>query len=408
MRRLKNRKGIFIVLFGLLFMVLMAASAMAIDMSRIWTMRNELQTAADAGALAGAVQMNPPHQRGGPGGQRVIDSATWMAKRNRALYDTVSVESVHAGVWDDAAQTFTDVVNWNNATAVQVTVSHTTNKLIMGALGIATPTIKARAIAWANAPVDNSNCMKPWTMPYTVLMDLVNRRRVLDGTLTGDPDSFTNLTRDFTDYDRQLLGQMSDAERSFTLKMGSGQGLTDPVPGSTMPGNFQAVQLPRHWSAEGTVWPDGTPSPGGGAQEYRSAIEGTQCYPLGVGDILDVKPGDMVGPTLQAVEKENPGDLNYICASIASNGDCMNDGGTAGVDIKTAFHQCLSGCNGATTVTVRMIGSFTLSKMYKTQGNAQQGENWDKAQIVGIFKPLASTGPVGAGPTTIQKIILVR
>jgi hypothetical protein len=405
MRRLKNRKGIFVILFGLLFMVLMAASAMAVDMSRIWTMRNELQTAADAGALAGAVQLNPPHQRNG---NKVTDSVTWMAQLNTALYDRVQVDAVNGGVWDDAAQTFTPVVGFTNATAVEVVVSHGTNKLIMGALGIAAPRVHARAIAWANAPVDNSNCMKPWTMPYTVLMDLVNRRRVADGTLTGDPDSFENLTRDFTDYDRQLLGQMDDGERTFTLKMGSGTGLDDPVPGSAMPGNFQAVQLPRHWSAEGTLWPDGQPSPGGGAQEYREAIEGTHCFPLGVGDILDVKPGDMTGPTIQAVEKENPGDLNYICASIASNGDCMSDGGSPGVDIKTAFHQCLSGCNGASTVTVRMIGAFTLTKMYKTPGNAQQGEFWDKGQIVGIFKPLASTGPVGAGPTTIQKIILVR
>jgi Flp pilus assembly protein TadG len=406
MRRLKNRKGIFIVLFGLLFMVLMAVSAMAVDMSRIWTMRNELQTAADAAALAGAVQLTPPHVRGGGGGN-ITDTATWAAKANTALYDTVSVESVHWGIWDDDAATFT-ASSFTNATAVEVVVKHGTNKLIMGALGIAAPTIKARAVAWANAPVDNSNCMRPWSMPYTVLMDLVNRRRVADGTLTGDPDSFDNLTREFTDYDRQLLAEMSDAERTFTLKMASGQSFNEGIPGSTMPGNFQAVQLPRHYSADGTEWPDGNPRGTGGADSYRDAIEGIECYPLGVGDILDVFPGDIIGPTLQAVEKQNPGDQNYICASIASNGDCMNDQGTAGVDIKTAFHQCLTGCNGATRVTVRMIGSFTLTKMYKTPGNANQGEFWDKGQIVGIFKPLAGTGPVGTGPTTIRKIILVR
>jgi Flp pilus assembly protein TadG len=403
MRRLNNRKGVFIVLFGLLFMVLMAASAMAIDMSRIWTMRNELQTAADAGALAGAVQLTPPHQRNGG---RLADSATWMAKLNKALYDTITVESVTPGIWDDAAQTFTSVGNINNATAVEVVVKHGTNKLIMGALGIAAPTVKARAVAWANAPVDNSNCMKPWTMPYTVLMDLVNRRRIADGTLTGDPDSFDNLTRDFTDDDRQLLATMSDAERTFTLKMGSGQGVDDPVPGSSMPGNFQAVQLPRYKSAGGTLYPEGRPA--NGADAYRDAIEGVQCYPLGVGDSLETEPGDMVGPTLQAVEKANGQDGNYICASIvtsndATNGNCMSDAGTVGVDIKTAFHQCVTGCNGSSKVGVRMIGSFTLTKMYK-----DKGATWDKAQIVGIFKPLASTGPVGAGPTTIQKIILVR
>jgi len=403
MRRLKNRKGIFIILFGLMFMVLMAASAMAIDMSRIWTMRNELQTAAEAGALAGAVQLTPPHVRTGT---KMADSATWMARLNRALYDTIQVDAVTPGIWDDDAQTFT-TSNLNNATTVEVVVSHGTNKLIMGALGIAAPRVHARAVAWANAPVNNANCMKPWSMPYTVLMDLVNRKRVQLGTLTGDPDSFDNLTRDFNDDDRDLLATMTDAERTFTLKMGSGQnGLNEGIPGSTMPGNFQAVQLPRARSAAGTPYPEG--NPGTGANEYRDAIEGAQCYPLGVNDVLDVKPGNMVGPTLQAVEKQNGQDPFYICASIAANGDCMNDDGGVGVDIKTAFHQCLTGCNGATQVTVRMIGSFTFTKMYKTNGNANQGENWDMGQIQGIFKPLASSGPVGAGPTTIQKIILVR
>jgi hypothetical protein len=192
--------------------------------------------------------------------------------------------------------------------------------------------------------------------------------------------------------------------------MGS-SGLNDPPPGSTMPGNFQAVQLPRARSADGTVNPDGPPQ--NGASGYEDAIEGSKCYVIGVGDVLDTKPGNMVGPTLAAVEKQNGQDLNYICASIsrandATNGNCINDKGGVGVDIKTAFHQCLSGCNGASQVTVRMVGSFTLTKMYPDNGNANKGELWDKGQIQGIFKPLASTGPIGPGPTTIQRLILVR
>jgi hypothetical protein len=243
-------------------------------------------------------------------------------------------------------------------------------------------------------------------------MDLVNRKRIAEGSMTGDPDSFENLTRDFTDYDRQLLGTMTDAERSFTLKMGSSQtGLTEGIPGATMPGNFQAVKLPRKRSAAGTNEPEGPPQ--NGASGYEEAIEGINCYPLGVGDVLEVKTGNMVGPTLSAVEKQNGQDQNYICADIvtvsgSTHGDCMNDGGTVGVDIKTAFHQCISGCNGSSEVTVRMIGAFTLVKMYPDNGNANKGELWDAGQIVGIFKPLASTGPIGPGPTTIEKIILVR
>jgi Flp pilus assembly protein TadG len=407
MRRLKNRKGVFVILFGLLFTVLMGAAAMSIDMSRIWTMRNELQTAADAGALAGAIQLGATHPVRTK--QIVKDTATVIAQFNRAMYDLVTVDSVEWGIWTDATSSF--AVDATPANAVHVVVSHGTNKMIMGVLGIAAPRVKARATAWAEAPVNNTNCMKPWTMPYTVLMHLVNVKRVAIGTLTGDPDSFQNLTRDFTDADRNLLASMNDSERTFDLKMGSGQGLDDPVPGSTMPGNFQAVQLPRARSADGTVNPDGPPQ--NGASGYDDAIQGTKCYTLGVGDVLDTKPGNMVGPTLKAVEKENAGDLNYICASIvksstATDGDCMNDQGTVGVDIKTAFHQCLSGCNGASQVTVRMVGSFTLTKMYPDNGNRNKGELWDMGQIKGIFKPLASSGPIGPGPTTIQRLILVR
>ena len=160
MVRLKNRKGIFVVLFGLLFMVLMGAAAISIDMSRIWTMRNELQTAADAGALAGAVQLTPPHD---DAYAMVNDSARAIARLNTALYDLVTVDFVHTGVWDDDAGTFTSP-GPGSPNAVHVQVSHGTNKLIMGALGIAAPVVRARAIAWANAPINTANCIRPWSM----------------------------------------------------------------------------------------------------------------------------------------------------------------------------------------------------------------------------------------------------
>src|SRR5215216_1677038 len=104
MARLRNRKGIFVVLFGLLFMVLMGAAAMAIDMSRIWTMRNELQTAADAGALGGAIQLSGGIHPNADA--EVIDSATKIARLNRALYDFVQVDQVVLGNWTDATGIF--------------------------------------------------------------------------------------------------------------------------------------------------------------------------------------------------------------------------------------------------------------------------------------------------------------
>ena len=397
MRRMKNRKGVFVVLFGLLFMVLMGAAAMSIDMSRIWTMRNELQTAADAGAIAGAVQLNPPHPRAA-----AVDTATAIAQLNRAMYDLVTVDSVQLGTWDDATSTFTLVSGATVPNAVHVVVSHGTNKMIMGAFGIAAPRVKARATAWANAPVNNSNCIRPWSIPYVILMQKVNTAR-------GIANTADNLARDFNDADREVLNNMSVADRTFNLKMGAGNGnqttVDDPPAGSTAPGNYQAVKLPRKRSADGTLNPDGIP-PQGGGNEYRDNISGQTCYTLGIGDVLEVQTGNMVGPTLQGVERTG-NEQYYVCYTLASNGDCLNQDGTAGVDIKAAFHLCSSGCNGQAEVTVQMLGSFTLTKVMPNGGGSPDPNN-PPASITGIFKPMTTTGPVGPGPTTLKRLILVR
>jgi hypothetical protein len=414
MLRLRNRRGIFVVLFGLLFLVLMGAAAMAIDMSRIWTMRNELQTAADAGALAGAVQLTLPHNK-----NFVDDTTRKMARLNRASYDTIHVEQVVLGRWDDPTASFDPAAPAAEQNAVYVEVSHGTNKMIMGLFGIAAPKVKARATAWANAPVNNANCLRPWSIPYVILMQKVNLRREALALSTGDPkynlpypggaNDPANLRRDFTDLDRELLNGMSTTDRTFNLKMGSGNGnqstVEDPPPGSTEPGQYQAVKLPRKRSASGTVNPDGIP-PQNGADPYRDAISGAVCYPIGVGDVLEVQTGDLVGPTIQGVERNGAED-DYVCYTLTQAGDCLNQDGTTGVDIKAAFHLCYSGCNGAAEVTVQMLGSFTLTKVVPQGGGAPDPNN-PPASITGIFKPMAAAGPVGPGPTTLNRIILVR
>ncbi len=63
------------------------------------------------------------------------------------------------------------------------------------------------------------------------------------------------------------------------------------------------------------------------------------CYTLGIGDVLEVQTGNMVGPTLQGVER-NGNEQYYVCYTLTSNGDCLNQDGTTGVDIKAAFHLC--------------------------------------------------------------------
>jgi hypothetical protein len=402
MKRLKNRRGIFVVVFGLMFMALMGVAAMAVDMSRIWTMRNELQTAAESGALAGAVQLVDPHLPA-----FAEDTARVAIGMNTAMYDVITVDTVDVGHWDDLTQTFTkDEAPIN---AVHTVVSHPTSRLIIGAFGIGSSRVRARATAWADAPVDVDNCIRPWSIPYVVLMQKINMKRIALGELADtDPNSIPNLTRPFTTRDREVLNAMSEEDRTFRLKLAARDANTgpdvDPPPGATMPGSFQAVQLPKYKNADGTLNPDYSSSMGG-ADNYKDNIAGVRCYRLGIGDILKTQGGNLMGPTLQGVRRDGSED-DYVCYTLRnSDGACLNEDGSTGVDIKAAFHLCTDGCNGMSEVQVKMLGSFTLTNVQPT---GPPDSEFPAGSITGIFKPITGTGPVGSASTTLSRIILVR
>jgi hypothetical protein len=78
-----------------------------------------------------------------------------------------------------------------------------------------------------------------------------------------------------------------------------------------------------------------------------------------------------------------------------------------GVEIKAAFFFCPSSCNGKNIVSVNLLGSFTLEKIYPN-GDTGSNPQWDKSQIVGVFNPVSDIGPVGGTATTLRRVILVK
>lgn len=57
---LKARRGAVVVLLGIMMGALMSISAIAIDFSRLWTLRLELQTSADAAVQPLSSQLASP------------------------------------------------------------------------------------------------------------------------------------------------------------------------------------------------------------------------------------------------------------------------------------------------------------------------------------------------------------
>ena len=79
MLTLKDQKGTVIVLFALTLTVLLGFTALAIDIGDLYVGRNELQNAADAAALAGALLLPDTTAAGN-------NSATVVHRYHRAKY----------------------------------------------------------------------------------------------------------------------------------------------------------------------------------------------------------------------------------------------------------------------------------------------------------------------------------
>jgi hypothetical protein len=286
-------------------------------------------------------------------------------------------------------------------------------------LGVAAPRLKARAIGWADAPVNNSvGCIKPVAVPFTQLMWRLNVERGIANT----PDTL-GLYRKFDSVnDLAALNNMTVAERTFSLKIGSGA-TTDTL--GQMGGNYQAVKLGKYWDV-GTGALATPPPDNGGASSYAGHMSGNTCHTLAVGDSLMTEPGNMAGPTICGAfpgangcgTASGPGICNMIRGdqadplntpqSSTAFGNCEDSAGNVGVDMKAAFYRCMSSCNGKSTVEVSLLGSFKLMKVFPDGSRGQAYTSFEKAEIVGVFSVMSDPGTVGPGQTTLVRPILVK
>lgn len=378
MLKLRARRGAIAILTVLLFLALIGIGAIVVDFARMEVMRNQLQTAADAAALAGAVQLTKANKTD------YLSQAQSVGQAN-PLFDQQAVvpdNAVELGTWNPDQRLFEP--NGNNPTtanAVRVTLQHDASYLIANHLGWAVKPVGAQAVAWAGPSVGKTDCMKPWALWYGLLMGKINTYRGLANT----PE---NLVRPMVPEDLDALREMNDDARTFNIFLGT---LNDKSQVLNS-GNFYAVDLPPVQYADGTA---GSPLTGGSA--YQDAIAGEDndgnpvCHSVGVGDILQTEPGAMIGPTKQGMSPN-------VCATFSGD-DCLGADGNPPV-IKSAFWtQATNKGGGKFTVDVTVIGSFVLKKFYQQSNDLH---------IVGTFQPIADNGPIGTETTTLVKIILVQ
>ena len=97
------RRGATLVLVAIMLLVIGAMTAFALELAGVYGGVNELQTGADAAALAGALRLQRT-----PGVSVANQTSAWATNNSAFVRPvTVSVSDVSGGFWDPAAGTFT-------------------------------------------------------------------------------------------------------------------------------------------------------------------------------------------------------------------------------------------------------------------------------------------------------------
>jgi hypothetical protein len=379
-------------------LALLGLCSFVFDYGVLWVSRSQAQNAADAGALAGAIAL-------------AFDSPTdQAAARAKAL------AAARANfVWNSAPDVTAADVTFPACppgapgapdTCVKVDVFRNEraggNPLPVFFSRVAGLTQQGvRATATAQVLVgDSARCVKPWAAP-----DKWQELRPV--AKAWDPnDTFNRYVQNGNNRGALLSpadvyvppGQTGDT--SFTVENDYGTRLV------LKHGNPQQAISPG-WFFPVVI----NPTEGPGGNNYRDNIATCDPTVIGPGTVLDVEPGNMVGPTSQGVADLIAQDPSAAWSASANGGrgapvgGCMA-AGTCGISPRLVAISLFnpdaydSGrASGRTTIVVTKILGFWIEGM---QGN-------DVIGYLTHYPSLASGGaPISSTSSFLRTIILVR
>ena len=258
------------------------ASAIAIDLGMQLVDRAAAQTAADAGALAGAISLGFDSYS-----DRTASGPAALAAQSVAATNRISSSTSGART---TTVTFPVCPDGFSA-CIRVDISRTGIPTLFGQFfGTTTSTVNTRAIAEAKG-ANAIDCMKPFAVPDKWIEHYPNddtwspnetyeyyvTRGRYRGTPRPHPDEYVPPTA-FNPGTGFTL--MSDLGTTVILKMG------DPLH-TVQPGWFFPVRIPRVST---------------GGNDYRNNIATCNGIPVGIGDHVQVQPGNVAGPTIQGIQ----------------------------------------------------------------------------------------------------------
>jgi len=322
---LRSERGSVLIMVGVALLGIGAIVAIAIDSAMMLTTHNQLQTAADAAALAGASGLIEGDE------SLAIERAVAIAGLNEAVQNASPAPVVITE----------DDVEFPEAGMVRVTVHRTAAtgdplRLFFRKLAVIDAVNEADLTASAAAQafdVCAGRCLRPWAIP--------DRWADEDGDQVYDDSEV---------YDPETTGYIApnDVGALITLKVGNPQQ-------AVTPGIFYPVDYPPLDSGQG--------APLTGGDWYREWISVCCPYTVGVGDKLQLEPGNMVGPTSQGMDE-----LMALDPSAQWDGSSQSIINSAWarsprIALVPFFDPTLPPVSGRNYVTVTKIGAFFIENL---------------------------------------------
>jgi Flp pilus assembly protein TadG len=349
-----RRRGAVLVMATAAMTGLMVITAIAVDLSRLFVLRTELQTAADAAALSAAMQLNGDRSR-------AAASAVTAVQANVAMGALSEVDSVRFGVWRPADRTFVRTSGPIGADAAQVTVSRAATYLLGRFVTSGPVRVTARATAWAGAPAMRASCVNPWFILHHDFMEALGKKHE---DLLSHED--VRLLRDTATNKRWLTVRLN---RSWNDK--------------PKPGWFYGMVLPSHNSGA---------APKFGSDEYRRNI--TRCHTMERGWVAQTE-------LITTTSSQTTRGIEQLCKPLAG-GVCYNGTGGIGVPVTVSIF-----CTGPEHTSGHMWFQVEWMTGFMVTGSHQTSSH---VELTGYLIPTQGTGEVAwdGEATGLVRTILVR
>ena len=399
MRTQKSRRGSTLVMVAIMLVAFLGVGAISADVSRYFVVTGELQTAADAAALRGAMKLSVTP---GVDPEAVVDAAVvaFVTGTQRAdgtaltVSDTAVQMAFYTPGTNGAQGTISYALNGRRPNAVTVNLRAAPRGVFSQLLGLTgAVNMNRAATAWVGHL--GSNCVRPWAFPYRAMYMAVSGN-------TSPPTPAPDL--DPVQYMNFLARDSS--QRMFTV-LGQNQTSTQPNDGEWNGFNFTG---------------------NAGKASFVDGIQGctsTKINPdAGEGVTLPGQANQYVNWSVDAVNGGGNGNnaVAGICVrKSATDAGCYKTATSAepGVTINSAWGELLG--NGSNGVNFNYVGEFVVKCFYTGVANEScpypepgtPSSGYPAGTIVGFFQQLKSRyitadDVVGNFASNVIKIMLVK